>query len=75
MEVITAQKNLASLLSNKLMQEYSEMCGFLRAWMSLAIVRSNTLLLCGAKDKEACICHRPDLENKAVMELIAPWQG
>ena len=44
-EAIVAQRCLAFLLSNKLKQEYSEMCGFVRAKMSLVIVRFNTLLL------------------------------
>ena len=54
-EAVSAQQHLASLLSNKLKQEYLEMCGFVRARMSLSVVRSNTLLLCGARDKEAYI--------------------
>ena len=44
-EALAAQKRLAALLSYKLKREYSEMCGFLRARMSLTIVRSNSLLL------------------------------
>ena len=54
-EELTAQKRLAALLSYKLKQEYSEMCGFVQARISLAIVRSNSLLLCGPRDKGACI--------------------
>ena len=46
-EALSAQKRLAALLSYKLKREYSEMCGFVRARMSLAIVRSNSLLLRG----------------------------
>ena len=37
-EALAAQKRLAALLSYKLKREYSEMCGFVRAKMSLAIV-------------------------------------
>ena len=36
-EVLAAQKRLSALLSYKLKWEYSEMCGFVRARMSLAI--------------------------------------
>ena len=54
-EALAAQKRLAALLSYKLKREYSEMFGFLRARMSLAIVRSNKLLLCGPHDKWARI--------------------
>ena len=39
------------LLSYKLKREYSEMYGFVRARMSLAIVRSNSLLLRGPQEK------------------------
>ena len=54
-EAVAAQQRLASLLSNKLKREYLDMCRFVRAQISLAIVRSNTLLLSGARDKEAHI--------------------
>ena len=40
-EALAAQKRLASLLSYKLKREYSEMCVFGKASMSLSIVRSN----------------------------------
>ena len=54
-EALATQKMLAALLSYKLKQEYSEMCGFMKARMSLAIVRSNSLLLHGPQDKGARI--------------------
>ena len=54
-EAVASQRCLASLLSNKLKREYSEMCGFIRARMSLVIVRYNTLILCGTRDKEMYI--------------------
>ena len=54
-EALAAQKRLAALLSYKLKQEYSEMCGFVRARMSLSIVISNSLLLHGPCDKGARI--------------------
>ena len=74
-ETVAAQQRLDSLLSNNLKQEYSEKCDFVRARMSLAIVRSNTLLLHGARYKEAYIRQRPNLEDGAVMALLAPWRG
>ena len=52
-EAFSAQKRLAALLIYKLKQEYSEMCGFVRARMSLAIVRSNILLLHSPRHKGA----------------------
>ena len=54
-ETVSAQNRLAALLSYKLKQEYSERCGFVQVRMSLAIVRSNSLLLCGPRDKGARI--------------------
>ena len=44
-EALAAQTRLAALISYKLKQEYSEMCGFIREMMSLAVVSSNGLLL------------------------------
>ena len=38
-------KRLVKLLAEKWQREYSEMAGFIRARMSLAVVRSNTMLL------------------------------
>ena len=52
---LAAQNRLAALLSYKLKREYSEICGFVRARMSLAIVRSNSLLLRGPSNKGARI--------------------
>ena len=75
MEALAAQKRLAALLSYKMKQEYSEMCGFVRASMPLAIVQSNSLLLHGPQDKKACISQQTELMDGAVMELLAPWRG
>ena len=74
-EAVAAQKRLAVLLSYKLKREYSEMCGFVRAQMSLAIVRSNSLLLRGPRHKGARIRQRPEMTDGAVMPLLAPWRG
>ena len=52
-EALAKQKCLAALLSYNLNQEYSEMCGLVRVRMSLAKVRSNSLLLCCPCDKGA----------------------
>ena len=74
-EALAAQKILAALLSYKLKQEYSEMCGFVMARMSLEIVRSNSLLLRAPHDKGACIRQQPELKNGTVMALLAHWLG
>ena len=54
-EALATQKRVAALLRYKQKQEYSEMYGFVRARMSLAIVRSNNLLLCCPQENEARI--------------------
>ena len=51
------------------------MCGFVRAWMPIAIVRPNTLILRGARDKEPYIQQIPNLEDAAVVALLAPLGG
>ena len=53
-------------------REYSDKCGFVRARMSLAKVRSNILLLCVPNDKGARIRQRPELTDGAVMALLTP---
>ena len=74
-EALAVQKRLAALLSYKLKWEFSEMGGFVRARMSLAIVRSNSLLLRGPRDKGARISQQPELTDGAVMALLVPWHG
>ena len=54
-EALAAQKRLSALLSYKLKREYSELCGFVRVRTLLVIVRSNSLLLRGPRDKGAQI--------------------
>ena len=51
------------------------MCGFVRARMSLAIVRSNSLLLCRPRYKGVHIGQQPEITDGAVMALLAPWQS
>ena len=52
-EALAAQRRLSVLLRFKLKQEYSALCGFVWERMSLAMVRSNSLLLCVPWYKEA----------------------
>ena len=54
-ESVATQICLSLLLRNNLKQEDSEICGFVKARMSLTIVGSNNLLLRGARDKEVYI--------------------
>ena len=43
------EKRVASLIASKMDRTYSEMAGFVRARMALAVVRMNTHLLCGSR--------------------------
>ena len=43
------EKRIASLLATKWDRRYSKLCGIVRARMSLAVVRNNTLLLRGTR--------------------------
>ena len=72
---MATQKRLATLLRYNLNQEYSLMCGSFKGRMSLAIVRSNSLILQSPRDKAACILQSPKLLDGAVMALLAPWRG
>eukprot|EP00957_Ditylum_brightwellii_P040675 3078485-Ditylum_brightwellii.AAC.1 len=67
-EAKAAQKCMASYPASKLVHQYSEMCGYVRARMALAIVQCNTLLLRGARDGDSCL-QRPAMEDGASMEL------
>ena len=74
-EALDTQKILAALLSYKLNQEYSDMCVFVKARMSLVIVRSNSLLLHDPRNKGARIWQRPELMDGTAMALLAFWRG
>ena len=74
-EALSAQKRLTALLRYKLKREDSEICGFVRARMSLEIVRLYSLILRVPRDKGAHIQQRSELTDGAVMALLAPWRG
>ncbi len=52
--VRAAEKRIAGILTAKWTQQYSQMASFVRTWMCLAIVRSNTLLLRGDRAMSWC---------------------
>jgi len=52
-EADAAVKRLAGLLSKKWNRTYSDVCGFVRARMALALARSTTMCLRGARDPTA----------------------
>ena len=74
-ETLAVQNRSAALLRYKLNREYLEMCGSVWARILLVIVRSNSLLLCGPRDKGECIRQQPEMTDGVVMTLLAPWRG
>ena len=62
-KALSAQMWLDVLLIYKMKREYFEMCGFVRARMSLAIVRSNSLLICAMWDKGGRIRQHTELTD------------
>jgi hypothetical protein len=52
-EAKAASKRLAARLSFKWKRQYSEVCGFARSRLALALVRSTSLCLRGARDPTA----------------------
>ena len=52
-EAIAACKRLASLLANKWKREYSGVCGYVRSRLSIALVRTTSMCLRGARDPTA----------------------
>ena len=69
-EGLVAHRRIVVLLSCKLKWESYEMCGFVWARISLAIVTHNCLLLRGSQDKAAIILRRTDLIDGAVIALL-----
>lgn len=65
-EAKSAERRLASALAWKWKRHYSEMCGFVRARMALAVVRANTLLLRSSRVRRSR--PRPQIEDGASME-------
>jgi len=51
-EARAAEKKMASHLAAKWTRDYSEMCGYVRAQMSLNLIRANTELLRGSRDRK-----------------------
>jgi hypothetical protein len=52
-EAQAASKQLAAKLAGKWKRPYSEMCGFVRSRLSLALVRATSLMLRGCRDPTA----------------------
>eukprot|EP00957_Ditylum_brightwellii_P118012 9000827-Ditylum_brightwellii.AAC.1 len=53
-------------------REYSEMCGYVQSRMVLALARSNTMMLCKARDLEGRYGRQPVMEDGAGMAMLVP---
>ena len=71
-EALAWEKQIASLLAKKHDRQYSEMVGFVRSCMCLAIIRSNTLMLRGPQQGRA---FRTELDNSAAFNALSRSRG
>ena len=69
-EAQAAEKRLASHLAKRWQREYSEMVGYVRTRMSIAIARAVTLCLREPRDKRGRIRRKPDYEDGAGCSLL-----
>ena len=69
-EAVALLRNLAERLSNKTGKCYSETCGFLRARLSIAIVRSVHLCLRGSRIPTNSMSRHPQWEDGAGLGLF-----
>jgi hypothetical protein len=59
------------LLAEKWEKPYSEICGYVNAWMSIAMVRATNLYLRGSRIPTSRISNRrPQWEDKACLGLF-----
>ncbi len=64
-EAKAAKKRIAALLAAKWRRPYSAMVHYVRVRMALAIVRSNSLLIRGSRDRQQA--RRPAIFDRASM--------
>ena len=67
-----AEKRLASILAQKWNRPYSQMVHYVRVRMAIAVVRSNSLLCRGSRDRSYRI--RPFIESGAAMYDWQRWE-
>jgi hypothetical protein len=70
-EARTLLKKMSALLAEKWEKPYSEICGYVNAWMSIAMVRATHLCLRGSRIPTSQMSnHRPQCEDKAGLGLF-----
>jgi hypothetical protein len=72
-ETKMAERRLASQLAWKWKRDYSEMVGYVRTRMCLAVLRANTLLIRGSRDRRSRA--RPLMDDGAAMVGWRHWRA
>ena len=72
-ETKAAERKLASRLASKWDREYSEMVGFVRMRMAIAVVRANSLLIRGSRERRTTRV-RPAIDEGAAMDGWQHWR-
>ena len=67
-ETRTAERRLANLIANKLQRPYSQMALYVKALMSMAVIRCNIIMLRNSRDRRHNT--RPYLYDGASMNAI-----
>ena len=70
-EARSAEKRLASALAEKWKREYLEMVFYVRVWMSLAVVKANSLLIRVSCDTQKQ--RQPIINDRAAMYDWQCW--
>ena len=71
-EAKNAEKRCAAYLAEKWERPYSQMVWYVRVRMSIMIVRANTLLLRGSRDRQTP--RRPQISDQAAMYDWRTWE-
>ena len=69
-EAKTLLRKLSALLAEKWEKPYSQVCGFVNARMSIAIVRATHLCLRGSRTPTSRMSRRPQWEGRAGLSLF-----
>ena len=70
-EAKSAEKRIVSALAGKWKKEYSEMVFYVRVRMALAVVKANSLLIRGSRERQRP--RRPIINNRAAMYDCRCW--
>ena len=66
-----AEKRLASILANKWNKSYSQLVQYVRVRMAISVVRANSLLIRGSRNREPI---RPLINSGSAMHGLQTWR-